>query len=49
MKSGFYFPLYDFEFDTGTIISPLISKKDWETKRKITPFYYNVVKEGKVL
>jgi predicted nucleotidyltransferase len=44
------FPLYDIEFDTGTIISTLIlSKKDWETKHKITPFYYNVVKKGKVL
>lgn len=44
------YPLYDIEFDTGTIISPLIfSKKDWEMKHKKTPFYENVSREGKVL
>ena len=44
------YPLYDIEFETGTIISPLVfSKKDWENNHKITPFYENVVKEGKVL
>jgi uncharacterized protein len=44
------FPLYDIEFDTGTIISPLVlSKSEWETRHRITPFYNNVVKEGKVL
>ena len=44
------YPLYDIEFDTGTIISPLIfSKKDWETKHRITPFYENVVREGRIL
>ena len=44
------YPLYDIEFDTGTIISPLVfSKKDWEKRHKITPFYENVIREGKVL
>ena len=44
------YPLYDIEFDTGTIISPLIfSKKDWELNHRITPFYENVAREGKVL
>lgn len=44
------YPLYDIEFDTGIIISPLvISKKKWETKHRITPFYENVLKEGVVL
>ena len=44
------YPLYDIEFETGTIISPLVfSKKDWETKHRITPFYENVIREGKVL
>jgi predicted nucleotidyltransferase len=43
------YPLYDIEFDTGTIISPLVfSKKDWE-RHKITPFYENVTREGRVL
>jgi predicted nucleotidyltransferase len=44
------YPLYDIEFETGTIISPLIlSKFDWETKHRITPFYENVKREGKIL
>ena len=44
------YPLYDIEFDTGTIISPLIfSRKDWEKNHRITPFYENVAREGKVL
>lgn len=44
------YPLYDIEFETGKIISPLIlSKKNWETKHRITPFYKNVRKEGIIL
>jgi uncharacterized protein len=44
------YPLYDIEFDTGTLISPLVlSKKGWESKHKITPFYRNVAREGIVL
>ena len=44
------YPLYDIEFETGQIISLLVlSKKDWETKHRITPFYENVSKEGVVL
>ena len=44
------YPLFDIEFETGILISPLVlSKKDWESKHRITPFYENVTKEGKVL
>ena len=44
------YPLYDIEFETGTIISPLVlSKKEWETRHRITPFYDNVAKEGVLL
>ena len=44
------YPLYDIEFETGKIISPLIlPKKKWETKHKITPFYKNILKEGVIL
>ena len=44
------YPLYDIEFETGTIISPMIfSKKDWQSKYMKTPFYENVSKEGQVL
>lgn len=41
------YPLYDLEFDTGQIISPLvISALEWEVKHRITPFYQNIVREG---
>jgi predicted nucleotidyltransferase len=41
------FPLYDIEFNTGRIISPLIlSTTDWNKRHRITPFYKNVLKEG---
>ena len=43
-------PLYEIEFEMGTIISPMVfSKKDWETKHRKTPFYENVRREGEVL
>src|ERR1700732_4699498 len=39
------YPLYHIEYDTGVMISPLVfSKKAWETKHRITPFYQNVIK-----
>lgn len=41
------YPLYDLEFETGKIISPLIlSRNDWETRHSITPLYSNIKKEG---
>ncbi len=41
------YPLYDIEFETGLLISPLVlAKKDWETRHRITPFYENVMKDG---
>jgi uncharacterized protein len=44
------YPLYDIEFETGIFISPVVlSKKDWESKHRITPFYDNISREGKVL
>ena len=44
------YPLYDIEFDTGQIISPIVfSKSDWDTRHRITPFYNNVMKEGRAL
>jgi predicted nucleotidyltransferase len=37
------YPLYDIEFETGQIISPLVlTRTDWETRHRITPFYENV-------
>jgi predicted nucleotidyltransferase len=44
------YPLYDLEFETGKVISPVvISRNDWETRHKITPFYKNILKEGVTL
>lgn len=44
------YPLYDIEFKTGIIISPLVfSKHDWETRHRMTPFYENVAREGMIL
>lgn len=44
------YPLYDIEFETGQIISPLVlAKPDWETRHKISPFYDNVLREGVIL
>lgn len=44
------YPLYDLEFETGKMISPIVfSKNDWELRHKITPFYRNVKKEGILL
>ncbi|MEJ0057386.1 MAG: nucleotidyltransferase domain-containing protein [Bacteroidota bacterium] len=44
------YPLYDLEFETGEIISPMVySEKEWNSKYKITPFYSNVMREGKLL
>jgi len=41
------YPLYDLEFETGKVISPLIfSRNDWETRHSTTLFYKNVKKDG---
>ncbi len=50
IEESITYPLYDLEFDTGGIISPMIySENEWNTKYKITPFYHNVMLEGKLL
>ncbi len=44
------YPLYHIELETGIMISPVIfSKKNWETKHRISPFYKNVTTEGRTL
>jgi predicted nucleotidyltransferase len=44
------YPLYDLEFDTGKVISPMVlSRRDWETRHSITPFYKNIKLEGVLL
>ena len=49
-KKRIKYPLYEIEFETGRIISPLVvSRNDWESRHRITPFYDNVKKEGVML
>ena len=41
------YPLYDIEFETGLIISPIVlSKADWNAQHSKTPFYNNLKREG---
>jgi uncharacterized protein len=43
-------PLFDLEFEIGEVISPMVySEKEWNSKYKVTPFYLNVMKEGRLL
>jgi len=42
--------LYDLELETGEPFSVFVySKSEWQTKQRITPFFYNVTHEGLVL
>jgi uncharacterized protein len=44
------YPLYDLELEIGEVISPMIySEKEWNSKHSVTPFYSNVMTEGKLL
>jgi uncharacterized protein len=44
------YPLYDLEFESGEIISPMVySEKEWNTRYRLTPFYQNVMREGRLL
>ena len=43
-------PLYDLEFDSGELISPMIySESEWNSKYSVTPFYHQVMRKGKLL
>lgn len=49
-ESKFRDKLYDLELESGEPISTFVySKLDWKTKQKVTPFYYNVMKEAILL
>ena len=42
--------LYNIEFETGVLINPkVVTRKQWETARKQTLFYQNVMREGVLL
>lgn len=50
IEKSITYPLYDLEFDTGELISPMVySEIEWNTKYSITPFYQNVMQEGKLI
>ena len=41
------YPLYEIEFETGQIISPIVfSKREWNNRHRMTPFHSNVIEEG---
>ena len=43
-------PLYDLEFETGEVLSPMVySEREWFSKYRVTPFYLTVMREGKLL
>jgi uncharacterized protein len=43
-------PLFDLEFESGEIISPMVySEKEWNTKYRVTQFYQNVMHGGRLL
>ena len=40
------YPLYDLEFETGQLISPMVyTKQQWYTDYKKTPFYQEITPE----
>lgn len=42
--------LFELEIEIGEVISPMVySEKEWFSKYKVTPFYSNVMKEGRLL
>ena len=49
-KDSIIAPFYDIELETGVIISTLIMpRKECENRPFLTPFQYNVNKEGIIL
>ena len=50
IEESITYPLYDLEFDTGQVISPMVyTNHEWHSKYSITPFYRNVMREGTLL
>jgi len=42
--------LYDIEFETGEVISPMVySETEWNTKYKVTSYYKNITKRSILL
>ena len=50
IEESITYPLYDLEFESGELISPMVySEEEWNTKYKVTPFYQTIMQEGKLL
>lgn len=50
IEKSITYPLFDLEFDTGELISPMVyTEREWKTKYSITPFYHNVMQEGRLI
>jgi uncharacterized protein len=50
VEKAITYPLFDLEFDTGEVISPMIySEKEWNSKYHITPFYKSVMREATLI
>ena len=43
------YPLFSIGYKTGIIISPMVYTKDAWINHRVTPFYENVNKEGRLL
>ncbi len=48
-ESKITYPIYDIELKTATLISPKIYTKQAWANHKITPFYENVLNDGRVI
>ena len=49
-EDRFLSPVYELELETNNIITPIIVEREkWENLHKITPFYHEIKKEGKLL
>ncbi len=47
IEKAFRDHLYDLELETGETLSLFVySKKDWNTKHHISPYYHNVMSQG---
>jgi uncharacterized protein len=43
-------PLYDVELEAGEVFSAIFyPEEEWNKKHSVTPFYENVMREGKLL
>ena len=49
-KEAIMTPFYDIELETGVVISTLIMPRhEWENRPFMTPFQYNVKRDGVIL